>query len=414
MVWHGLRLDNRMPCLPIVAARPLAPHTMTPARPKAPGVQLHYSFAPDAQAGARMHNPLFDLLEALREHGSIRHAAAARGTSYRHTWGAIKQWEAVLGEPLVHWVQGQPARLTGFAERLLWAETRARTRLTPHIEALRAELDRVLSDALEGRQQVLTVWASHDLALPQLREVASARQRLHMDLRFAGSVDALRALAQGRCTVAGFHVPPVLGAPLFAQALKPLLKPGQHKLIGCFRRTQGLMLRKADAQRLQGLADLPGSGLRFINRQPGSGTRLLMEHLLQAQGLKAGQITGWHAEPEESHVAVAAAVASGVADCGLGLQTAAAQFGLHFLPVTEEDYFLVCLKHALEEEPVLRLRTALQAPEWLRSLQALGGYVPSPQAGQVLSLTSALPWWKYRDQPKATVSAAVTPAPPAR
>jgi hypothetical protein len=80
----------------------------------------------------------------------------------------------VLGQPLVSWSQGQPARLTPFADRLLWAETRARARLTPHIEALRAELSRVLTDALDGTQQVLTVFASHDLALPLLREHAAA------------------------------------------------------------------------------------------------------------------------------------------------------------------------------------------------------------------------------------------------
>ena len=114
------------------------------------GVHLQYTFQPDGQRGADLHNPLFDLLSGLREHGSIQHAAKAMGASYRHVWGALKQWQEVLGEPLVTWVQGQPARLTPFAERLLWAETRARVRLTPHIEALRAELERVLADALDG------------------------------------------------------------------------------------------------------------------------------------------------------------------------------------------------------------------------------------------------------------------------
>ncbi|MBN8487950.1 MAG: helix-turn-helix transcriptional regulator [Burkholderiales bacterium] len=361
------------------------------------GVRLQYSFEPAGQGGAQIDNPLFDLLSALRAHGSIRHTAAARGMSYRHTWGAIKRWEEVLGEPLVHWVQGQRARLTPFAERLLWAETQARTRLTPHIEALRAELERVLSDALDGQQQVLTVWASHDLALPQLRELARDRHRLHMDLRFAGSVDALQALAQGRCLVAGFHVPPLTGAaPHFARALKPLLRPGQHKLIGCFQRTQGLMLRKADAARVRTLHDLPASGLRFINRQPGSGTRLLMDHLLHTAGIDPARITGWHADPEESHVAVAATVASGSADCGPGLQAAAEQFGLAFQPLTAEDYFLVCLKDALKQPAVLRLCAALQAPDWERNLGVLPGYEPSVQAGEVLSLTRALPWWHYR------------------
>lgn len=268
---------------------------------KARGIHLQYGFAPTSQAGAQIDNPLFELLSALREHGSIRNAAAARGLSYRHTWGAIRHWEDVLGESLVHWVQGQPARLTPFAERLLWAETQARTRLTPHIEALRAELERVLSDALDGRQEVLTIWASHDMALPLLREVASGRHRLHMDLRFTGSVDALRALSQGRCLVAGFHVPaPAAASAHFARTLKPLLKPGRHKLVGCFRRVQGLMLRPQDGPRVRALRDLCGTGLRFVNRQQGSGTRLLLEHLMQADGLQVSSINGWLDPPEVS------------------------------------------------------------------------------------------------------------------
>ena len=116
------------------------------------------------------------------------------------------------------WAQGQPARLTPLAERLLWAETRARTRLTPHIEALRSELERVLTLAFDGAHEALTVYASHDLALPLLRDQAEAHG-LHIDLRFAGSADALHALAHGRCDVAGFHVPalPAGRQPAFAR-----------------------------------------------------------------------------------------------------------------------------------------------------------------------------------------------------
>ncbi len=137
------------------------------------------------------------------------------------------------------WITGQNARLTPLAERLLWAETRARTRLTPHIEALRSELERVLALAFDAAHDAITVYASHDLALPLLRDRADA-EGLHIDLRFAGSSDALRALAQGRCEVAGVHVPVFGGgkAPSFAHSLKGLLKPGRHKLLACHRRTQ--------------------------------------------------------------------------------------------------------------------------------------------------------------------------------
>lgn len=360
------------------------------------GVHLQYEFRAGAQQGAALANPLFELLWAVREGGSIGRAAKTLGASYRHVWGAIRQWETTLGEPLLVWVQGQPATLTPFAERLLWAETRARTRLTPHIEALRAELGRVLDEARDGTQHVLTVFASHDLALPALRELAAGAHRLHIDLRFCGSVDALQALADGRCHVAGFHVPALPGGSAqFAAAMKPRLKPGLHKLIGCLTRTQGLMVARGNPQRVGGLADLAQPGLRFVNRQPGSGTRLLMEHLLARAGVDPAAIGGWDGPPEDSHVAVAATVAAGAADVGLGVAAAAERFGLDFVPLLDEDYYLVCLKDRLDTPAVQRLRQQLADRAWARTLWGLAGYAPAARPGEVLSLTQALPWWRF-------------------
>jgi len=357
------------------------------------GVHLQYTFQPDGQRGAQIHNPLFDLLSAVQEHGSIQHAAKAMGASYRHVWGALKHWEEVLGEALVTWAQGQPARLTPFAHRLLWAETRARARLTPHIEALRAELERVLSEALDGSQQVLTLYASHDLALPALREHASQAHRLHIELKFAGSMDALRALAEGRCVVAGFHVPPMAhGQHLFAQALKPLLTPGRYQLIGCTRRTQGLMLAKGNPLKLRNLRDLAQNPVRYINRQAGSGTRLLADHLLAAEGVNPALIGQYHSVAEENHLAVAAAIASGLGDAGLGLEAAAQRFGLDFMALVEEDYFLICHQDALEHPAIHKLCEALQGPGWAKQVAELPGYALA-QSGHIRSLTKALPWW---------------------
>ncbi|MEO7243942.1 MAG: substrate-binding domain-containing protein, partial [Rubrivivax sp.] len=305
---------------------------------KARGVHLEYSFQRAAQQGATLTNPLFDLLQALHEQGSIQQAARALGASYRHVWGALKRWEDTLGEPLVTWAQGQPARLTPFADRLLWAERSARARLAPHIEALRAELQHVLVEALDGTQQVLAIHASHDLALPLLRERAAAGHGLHLELRFTGSIDALRALAEGRCTVAGFHVPPLTDSRnVFARSLKPLLKPGRHKLIGCMQRRHGLIVAAGNPLGLQSLADAVGT--RFVHRQPGSGTRLLTAHLLAQQGLPPDALPLLATRVEHSHLAVAAAVASASADAGLGIEAAAAHYGLSFVPLVDESYF---------------------------------------------------------------------------
>jgi molybdate transport repressor ModE-like protein len=383
------------------------------------GIHLRYTFEALGQEGAQIEHPLFDLLSALQAQGSIVQAAQALGQSYRHVWGALKHWETVLGNPLVLWAKGRNARLTPFAERLLWAERQARARMAPHVEALRTELQRVFAHADDPGLQLLEVFASHDLGLPRLQALAEQQHGLHLSLRFAGSEEALRALLDGRCTVAGFHVPRLQhGSTRFARALRPLLKPGTHKLIGSHWRRQGLMLRPADtsANPLQGLQDaalLPalaaGTG-RFVNRQPGSGTRLLLDHLLDEAGLQPGGIDGYASRVESTHMAVAAAVASGAADAGLGIEAAARAFGLDFRPLADEDYHLVCLKHTLDAPAIASLRQTLASAAWAAALATLPGYgVQAP--GKVLSLTRALPWWHYR-QPKATARTAPTPAAP--
>jgi putative molybdopterin biosynthesis protein len=370
-------------------------------------IRLEYGLESGAQqSGADLSNPLFEMLRALREAGSILRAARQLGLSYRHVWGAIKRWEEGLGQALVVWSQGQRAQLTPFAERLLWGETRARARLAPHIEALRVELTRVVEEAVSGAHLQLLVHASHDLALPLLQSLAREQQALHVALHFCGSVDALQALAEGRCTVAGFHVPALpRGSAVFAQVMKPRLQPGAHKLLACVRRTQGLMVAHGNPLQLHEVADLVRPGVRFMDRQEGSGTRLLLEHWLDEAGLSSSQLQRLPGDGENSHVAVAAAVASGVADAGIGIEAAARSFGLGFVPLVEEDYFLVCLKEALDTEPVLRLREALQGQAWRGTVAEQPGYAIAPDAGEVLSLTKALPWWDFGPQRRSTISA---------
>jgi putative molybdopterin biosynthesis protein len=368
-----------------------------------PSLSLHlrYAFEPGEQRGAALSNPLFELLAAVLEKGSIRHAAQALGCSYRYVWGSLRRWEETLGEPLIIWSQGQRARPTQFAERLLWAERRARARMQPHIEALRSSLGRVLADARDPRHQLLTVRASHDIALPVLQQHAAKAADLHLDIRFQGSVHSLHALNDRQCLIAGFHVPLVRGAaPVFAKALKPLLKPGVHKLIGCSRRMQGLMVRREHAGTVRSLSDVMRHRMRFVNRQPGSGTRMLVDHLLQESSIDPDSLPGSDGLTEETHVAVAACVASGLADAGVGVEAAALQFGLHFTPLVEENYFLACLKPNLEHPAVRRLCTVLAGEGWSGILANLPGYRPALEPGKVLVMKAALPWWRYSN-PKA-------------
>ncbi len=359
-------------------------------------LQLHYTFGSESKPQNELvRNPLLDLLHAVQDCGSISAAARQLGFSYRHVWGELKRWEVELGHELVIWEKGQPARLTEFGAKLLWAERQAQARLAPQIEALRADLERAYAVAFNDAAHVLTLYASHDDALSALREHATTQQQLHLDIRFTGSVDAIRALNEGRCVMAGFHtVPNPRPGSLAERTYKSLLKPGQHKIIGFARRTQGLMVAKGNPLGLHDLKDIAAQHARYVNRALGTGTRVLLDTLLQDAGLSAQDIHGYTHE-ETSHAAVAQAVASGQADAGLGIEAAARARGLDFVPLVEEDYHLACLKSALNEPAVQDLCELLQTPQWPQVLNALPGYLPAPDAGRVRSLRQTLPWWSY-------------------
>nr|WP_233252797.1 substrate-binding domain-containing protein [Limnohabitans sp. T6-20] len=339
-----------------------------------------------------MRNPLMDMLQAVREAGSIASAAKSLKLSYRHVWGELKRWEQALGQPLILWEKGQAARLSEFADKLLWAERQAQARLAPQISALHAELEKTFAVAFDADSHLLTVYASHDDALVQLQQQA-AQQALHLDIRFCGSVDAIRALNEGRCTVAGFHAPAQPAAEsLIARTYRPLLKTGQHKLIGFAARQQGLMVKAGNPLHIKALADLCRPGVRMVNRSLGTGTRLLLDHWLSENGFKPESIQGYQQE-EPSHAAVAAQIASGQADVGLGIASAAQSHGLDFIPLQQEHYWLVCLKSALHTPAMLELTQVLQSKIWQTRLNQVTGYQALPECGHVQSLKKMLPWW---------------------
>ncbi len=366
-------------------------------------VQLSYTLGTERGKDALLRNPLMDLLHAVRTEGSIAKAAKALGLSYRGVWGALKNHEQTLGRPLIVWDKGQRARLTEFGEKLLWAERQAQARLAPQVETLRGDIERAFSSAFatafDENNHVLTLYASHDAALSALRE-HTRQSGLHLDIRFTGSVDAIAALNAGRCMMAGFHT---LDHPdrasIAAKTYRSLLKPGLHKLIGFAHRTQGLIVAKGNPLRIRSLADLTRPGVRYVNRAEGTGTRVLLDELLAQAGLQGSALQGFESQ-EPSHAAVAQAVASQAADAGLGIEAAAREHSLAFVPLMQERYHLVCLKSELATMPVAALLRALQDRTWQTTLDALPGYSSAhAQSGKVLSMSAVLPWWNYR-QPK--------------
>ncbi|RYF65496.1 MAG: LysR family transcriptional regulator, partial [Comamonadaceae bacterium] len=176
----------------------------------------------------------------------------------------------------------------------------------------------------------------------------------------------------------------------------PLLKPGLHKLVGFARRTQGLIVAPGNPLGLRTVADVAQQRARYVNRAIGTGTRVLFDELLSEASLAAEAING-HERSEPSHAAVAQAVASGQADAGLGLESAACTAGLSFVPLVQERYHLACLKAALEQPGTLALLAVLRGAAWQHQLGTLTGY-ESVASGQVQSLSTLLPWWTFKDR----------------
>ncbi|MCD0503037.1 substrate-binding domain-containing protein [Bordetella petrii] len=357
-------------------------------------IDLSYQLGGTDAAPATIGNALMDMLFAVRQHGSISSAAKALGLSYRHVWGELKKWEQTLGRTLIVWDKGQPARLNEFGEKLLWAERQAQARLAPQINALRADLERALAVAFDDAAHVVPLHASHDDALGALRGHAVASDKLYLDILYTGSVDAIRGLNEGRCVIAGFHTrhDPVPGS-LTERTYKPLLKPGLHKIIGFARRSQGLMVAPGNPLGLASVRDLARPGVHYVNRALGSGTRVLFDELLEQAGMASSSVSGY-ARTEPSHAAVAHAIASGSANAGMGIEAAARGHQLDFVPLVQENYFLVCLKSTLDLPSTQALLAILRSGAWQALLSAMPGYVPA-HSGEVLSMRRVLPWWSF-------------------
>jgi molybdate transport repressor ModE-like protein len=325
---------------------------------------------------------LVPLLVAIQRFGSLAAAARSVGYSYRHVWSVLGDWNQRMGQPLVELERGRGARLTPLALKLLELEERARTRLAPQLAELAQEFERELYGEAIARAPQLTICASHDLALERLPELTEGA--LQLGLRFHGSVESLETLARGDCDLAGFHVAEQWQTPEILQ----LLDPSVHKLIGLAVREQGLIVARGNPKGIQGLHDLIQPGLRFVNRQRGSGTRLVFDQLLTRAGIASGELSGYSREAF-THTAVAAAVADGSADAGFGIRAAAAHLELGFIPLVSERYVLACTSNRLESSEVKKFLAFLRGKPFKAVLASLPGY-DNAITGRVMGIAEGL------------------------
>lgn len=365
-------------------------------------LKIDFTFSHAAHGKEHLGNPLFEVLSTVHRTGSISQAALELNLSYRHIWGELKKWEASLENELIVWGRGRHAKLSPFGEKLLFAEQRAKARVRPQFESLVAEMEKEFALAFDPGAHVISIYASHDLALPRLKDFLAKEANLFLDLQFRNSTECISALTRGECLLAGLHVSEDRArGTLMQKAFKKLLKPGKHKLINFVGRQQGLMVRPGNPKRITNLIDLTHPGIKFVNREATSNTRLELEQLLARENISANAIDGFDFT-ETTHLSVAAAVASGQADVGFGIHAAAKQFGLHFIPLLREQYYFVCLKDSLETPPIAKLRSLLKTTRWQDIIDDLPGY-DTTSAGQVISLSQAMPWYSFRGKKNGNV-----------
>lgn len=237
-------------------------------------------------------------------------------------------------------------------------------------EEVEVELLRPLADI----DNTILCTGSHDLAIGVLEDRLKATcPELKIAAANVGSLGGLISLRRGETHVAGTHLlDPDTGAYNVADIRRHL--PGLPLvLVHLAEREQGLLVRKGNPKGIRSLEDLARPDVVFRNRQPGSGTRVLLDFKLKELGLEPREIRGY-AQEEFTHMAVAVAVTSGLADVGLGVRSAAVALGLDFVPVASESYELIFLGSFFESDRGRTLLSVIRSAEFKRALDALGGY----------------------------------------
>jgi len=224
-----------------------------------------------------------------------------------------------------------------------------------------------------GKESIVLL-GSHDIALGLLTERLQNYKGSAEILALAvGSLEGLVALRQGTGQIAGCHLLDIESGEYNLPYVRHFFPDRPVVLVTLAHREQGLLVVPGNPHRIRGLEDLARPDLILINRNPGSGTRLWLDRQLTRSGISYQQVRGYIQETR-THTGVAQAILQGKADVGLGIQAAASQFGLDFIPLFQERYDLVIPREQVESQRLQHLLNHLQSGEFRRAMDGLGGY----------------------------------------
>ena len=236
--------------------------------------------------------------------------------------------------------------------------------------AVRVRLLRPVSELRNS----LVVIGSHDPLLDELSDLMRAAwSDASMSSTHVGSMGGIMSVKRREAHAAGTHLLDETTGRYNTAFIKKYFPNGGVRLVECVLRSQGLMVATGNPLGLAAFKDIARSGLRYVNRQKGSGTRVLCDYLCKSQGIDTAAVYGYERE-EYTHTSVAALIAAGSADAGLGIFSAAKLYGLDFLPICDEQYDLLIPDYAWDTPMVHRLLETLKSDAFRVRLDALGGY----------------------------------------
>jgi putative molybdopterin biosynthesis protein len=220
-------------------------------------------------------------------------------------------------------------------------------------------------------ERTAVVVGSHDPLIDELSDLMRKSGQGYVSSAHVGSMGAIRAVPSGQAQLGGVHLLNPADGSYNVSYIEQFIPEGGVALIECVQRTQGLMVAKGNPKGLKDFSDI--RGLSYVNRQKGAGTRVLLDYLLKKYDIMSEDLEGY-AREELTHTAVAAQIAAGKADCGLGILAAARIYGLDFIPICGEQYdFLVSLD-AMSQAPVRAFVALLKSADFAARLERLGGY----------------------------------------
>jgi putative molybdopterin biosynthesis protein len=249
-------------------------------------------------------------------------------------------------------------------------------RVPNHSEGIKDDepVEAELLKSLTSIENTIVIVGSHDNSLDILADQLKARYSgITLSSSHVGSMGGLMAIKKGVCHLAGSHLLDVSDGTYNISYIKRYLPDIPVTTINLVMREQGLIVLPKNPKNIRGIEDLAGEDVTFINRQNGSGTRILLDYRLKQLGVEPQDIKGYQ-DDEFTHMSVAAAVLSGRADVGLGIYAAAKALQLDFIPVVTEQYDLVIPNEFFDTENIKILLKIINTQEFKKRVEALGGY----------------------------------------